>query len=374
MTRATRLLVCLCLGVATTVAIAWASGAWARFHAWDEVARGRTIRYHQPGAECAVGGSILDPEGGAVTIHRRGWPLLALECQITVPAGVPIPEVRGGFPLRRAPSPPFGAGTANLAALPMIPVWPGFAVDAVLYAALWRLADEFARRARQRAEHWTWRAVAATCALCAGLGAGTTVLVAWGCAMLIDEDGHRVFATSGIDRGTWLVVQTRTMGATRLYSDWLREPASWQADVKPRTLVAPWGDELLPQSESGRRVLDARGWPMLAMWGSFGVELPRGAPKAVHWAVALPRQDVHGVRDDWTRVIPLAPIWLGFAVDTLFYGLAWVVLIALVVGPGALRRASRRRRGRCLRCAYDLRGIPAGACPECGATHGANST
>ncbi len=62
------------------------------------------------------------------------------------------------------------------------------------------------------------------------------------------------------------------------------------------------------------------------------------------------------------RRLPVRPVWLGLAVDTLFYA---VFLWLLLAAPGALRRYLRARRGRCPVCAY-----PTGAsavCTECGA-------
>ncbi|MEQ9097114.1 MAG: hypothetical protein RIE32_12720 [Phycisphaerales bacterium] len=63
--------------------------------------------------------------------------------------------------------------------------------------------------------------------------------------------------------------------------------------------------------------------------------------------------------------LPLLPLWPGFLINTLFYALllfgAWRL-------PGVLRRALRRRRGRCVRCGYEREGLdPHAACPECGA-------
>ena len=64
-------------------------------------------------------------------------------------------------------------------------------------------------------------------------------------------------------------------------------------------------------------------------------------------------------------VLPVRPLWPGFAVNTLFYaGVLWV----LFCGPFALRRMIRRRRGQCAHCAY-----PIGQnerCTECGADVG----
>lgn len=62
------------------------------------------------------------------------------------------------------------------------------------------------------------------------------------------------------------------------------------------------------------------------------------------------------------RVLPLLPYWPGLLADAAFWGLP-VPLITLSVS--ALRRARRRRRGRCIGCGYDLSGCGA-VCPECG--------
>jgi hypothetical protein len=65
------------------------------------------------------------------------------------------------------------------------------------------------------------------------------------------------------------------------------------------------------------------------------------------------------------RIIPLSPIWPGFAINTVFYA---AILWLLVAAPFALRRRfvirGRVRRGQCPACAY-----PVGTndvCTECG--------
>jgi hypothetical protein len=110
-------------------------------------------------------------------------------------------------------------------------------------------------------------------------------------------------------------------------------------------------------------VLDARGWPAYSMqcksmfddkknaWVCEGGKLLR--PK---WKFSSPPTS------------PLRPIWPGFAINTVFYAAVLWVLLAL---PGAVRRFVRRKRGRCTRCGYDLRGQVADDkrqifCPECG--------
>jgi hypothetical protein len=72
--------------------------------------------------------------------------------------------------------------------------------------------------------------------------------------------------------------------------------------------------------------------------------------------IRVPEKVASGSRD-----LPLVPLWPGFLVDTAFWGgaafLVWSV-------PGFVRRGVRRRRGRCVRCGYELKGLA--VCPECG--------
>ena len=61
-------------------------------------------------------------------------------------------------------------------------------------------------------------------------------------------------------------------------------------------------------------------------------------------------------------LIPLRPIWPGFAINTVFYA---AILGLLFAAPGSVRRWRRIRRGLCAKCAYPIG--TSEVCTECGA-------
>ncbi|MFT5422611.1 MAG: hypothetical protein ACI89L_000376 [Phycisphaerales bacterium] len=62
--------------------------------------------------------------------------------------------------------------------------------------------------------------------------------------------------------------------------------------------------------------------------------------------------------------LPLRPLPLGFAINTLLYA---GIVFGTWEGLGYARRARRRRKGLCAKCAHSLDGLPDSApCPECG--------
>ena len=97
----------------------------------------------------------------------------------------------------------------------------------------------------------------------------------------------------------------------------------------------------------------ASGWPLLALTGErWECDLP----EPVYYAALPP------LRREGSDLLPLLPLWPGFAVDTAFYAaIVWL----LIRGPCALRRFVRRMRGLCPDCAYPVGG--AAICTECGA-------
>jgi hypothetical protein len=79
-----------------------------------------------------------------------------------------------------------------------------------------------------------------------------------------------------------------------------------------------------------------------------GFVVPPQDPRLGHWAVGNP-------------AMPLAIVWPGFAVNSIFYApLLWT----LISGPYTLRRFLRRRHGLCPACRYPIG--ESSVCTECG--------
>ncbi|MEE8287220.1 MAG: hypothetical protein V3R72_11045 [Gammaproteobacteria bacterium] len=103
------------------------------------------------------------------------------------------------------------------------------------------------------------------------------------------------------------------------------------------------------------------GWPLRSFEGGCYRD-PKGGNFVEDGSVSLHR--------DWQErfwavyYLPWRPSWIGLTINTLFYG---VFLWLLWSAPFAARRLVRRRRGRCVRCGYDLRHAEHDVCPECGA-------
>ena len=109
------------------------------------------------------------------------------------------------------------------------------------------------------------------------------------------------------------------------------------------------------------------GWPARSLWCSsvwrFTATYERGSRETSGLQMRWKARPVEQSDDE--LLLPLRPIWPGFAINTLFYA---AILWLLTFGPFATRRFIRDKRGRCVKCGYDLRGSSGGGggCPECG--------
>jgi hypothetical protein len=240
--------------------------------------------------------------------------------------------------------------------------------------------------------------------LCLALGLVTTIAVAW-IAPLIGHVNRGKYATSssvildGPHERQYLVNRWRAAGSLFVRSHAFSAPVEaldgrqsdvfgW-VDTPPERLVPrplrraalPWlfGDSPWPDATGsgappdGSRQVEASGWPLLAFWMEFAATNRRAVTPntptedvrgGLVVAAAGTQARPHKVGRGFPAAMPCRPIWSGLLLNTTLYAsLWWLVAFA----PGHARRALRRRRGLCPRCAYDLKGLaPGSPCPECG--------
>lgn len=111
------------------------------------------------------------------------------------------------------------------------------------------------------------------------------------------------------------------------------------------------------------------GWPFWSMRGEF-VSDPQRAIPAVSSRGRLAVPSEWSVVDgaDW---VPCQPLWIGTLGNAAFYG-SLLSVVAFVEARliARLKTVLRSRRGLCINCGYDRRGLAAASrCPECGAPH-----
>ena len=212
-------------------------------------------------------------------------------------------------------------------------------------------------------------------------GALVNVAVAWGIALSVnpyDSPSDNEFRAEF--HSTLLRFSKRTAFGTVHYScagrDW--EPRRGKVFPEFRDAFPKWASrhEVYTSALSN---INGRGWPMLALsasisrtpfssspsfevsWG-FETPLPPfslgGTTTPPGWT---PPPGVRIVGSSWPRVLPVRPIWPGFAVNTILYA---AILWLPIPGPFVLRRFLRVKRGLCPACAYPM-GEPT-VCTECG--------
>jgi hypothetical protein len=241
------------------------------------------------------------------------------------------------------------------------------------------------------------------------LGAVVNVVVAWTFLYLVDATtAPRESAHGGVSGDFWdgdpallpydgcVAYRQRAIGTERVTFDqliWHRGPLGPRRTSNPSVedLMPSWGTRCLTQEsepDSGRSPLhmatctsvEGRGWPLLSMWGGVTelrpghtIRWPEDSDEErlpwVHSAVLLePTPAGCQLFGGRATILPLHPIWPGFAVNTLFYAFVLCLLYGspLIVYRLVRRHHIRVKHGLCPKCGYDLRGAIEGGCPECG--------
>lgn len=205
---------------------------------------------------------------------------------------------------------------------------------------------------------------------------------------LVQERTASFHAVGCVRRGSWLWFYAAHRGFGAIQYAWTPVQADrYDGTPSPAHLEElpawshweEWPAEQPNQSSGGpfevEFIEEASGWPQPAFcsWrkthSHIGARFRRGVKEYV-WVrdpiersgwIAFPARITD--RFDGSDGMSFRPIWTGLLIDAAFWSCAWPIVL---FGPGAIRGRLRRWRGRCPRCAYDLRAAPQGGCPECG--------
>ncbi len=182
------------------------------------------------------------------------------------------------------------------------------------------------------------------------LGAIVNVAVGWGCSVWTPLDHQNIEPDVSFAR--LVLVQ-------RGYEVDDDEPV-WGAHMQGLGLVL--SSALVV--DGNLVVITRAGWPNASLTGELRLD------SDLSDAHALTVIDGIEISERWRSrdlllvlpfILPLFPIWPGFAINTLFYA---AILWLLLAAPFALRRRLRRRRGLCPACGYRVGESP--VCTECG--------
>lgn len=195
-----------------------------------------------------------------------------------------------------------------------------------------------------------WRGWVVRGAVCLAVGVVVNVLVAWGIALWwCPYGGARYPEDDAVIR--WGVA---------VPSDW-PPPSSRFAEVATaKVWVVATG--YLKESEQFQIEEVQSGFPMLSMSRVIPLCPPGYSMAFSVWSAGIAVDSRLATSSDWTSWgLPLLPLWPGFVVDTLLYG---VCALGIHFIPDFVRRTTRKRRGCCTGCGYELVGLV--KCPECG--------
>ncbi len=214
------------------------------------------------------------------------------------------------------------------------------------------------------------------------LGACTTVAISWLAMFLPWDDGKWFGPHTNEDVGVASRSdRMKSFQITRGRNVWHAVTSYWWMQISGRSLMmiddavnreidlATLPSHMRPKSIDDlimQSWYHETGWPMPAM--TCGVHWERQIMNAnviysVNGGVQLPRD-----ADFNPRALPLTPLWPGFAINILVYGITWWLLMW---GIGAARRRRRRTLHRCVWCGYSREGLHHDRlCPECGSPAG----
>jgi hypothetical protein len=232
------------------------------------------------------------------------------------------------------------------------------------------------------------------------LGAGTTLVVAWGSAILFNphiaptpatppsESTHRAFGTLAMIDAPYVLwfINVKETATMTLYESYWIDPTVPKVrearfdtfpDDSPKSSLPGWARSLVPPtppmsgSDHHVRLVDGRGWPWRAMHSLRSCDKVNGAwtPSRRRKCMELPSGAIYNTR--WLseltseRSVPMGICWLGFAGNTLVFGLIYLAPMLLMMTFRSMRGIWRRKHKRCGNCGFPIGVSP--VCTECGA-------
>jgi hypothetical protein len=213
--------------------------------------------------------------------------------------------------------------------------------------------------------------------LCLVAGAAVNVAVAWECARRVSPAG----GTSEVGADQHCSIWTQRC-RTALRVETIRHQGSQDIQLERATDVLGWwipaawhtAEWSTRAYKNEWRTVECYGWPLLSMYHQPEHTLLSRAGPALHkgpewgWQTRLKKTFTRsmgcfgsGVRIE-PVVLPLRPIEVGFAINTILYAATLWMILAL---PFAIRRQRRINRRLCPACAYPMGANP--TCTECGA-------
>lgn len=186
------------------------------------------------------------------------------------------------------------------------------------------------------------------------LGIATTLLLAYGGAVLYSELDFGGYGNGDL----YMLRQTNAWWDVVTY---VGDERAEDAIVRVRD-VHDWSEDTIAavvraDAAGGAWPRDVVliGWPCRCVWGAKGGESGsevEGLVEVPEWLETI--RFVH-------NPLPVRVWWPGMGADVALFGGVWMAVLA---GPGVASRWLRRRRGGCVACGYDVRGVA--VCPECG--------
>lgn len=223
--------------------------------------------------------------------------------------------------------------------------------------------------------------------LCLGLGAITTIAVAWVIAAVrpipmyprgtlgVFEFWNRPWNVSerrgiGFHDVWWMDLNADAPGPTAELVRSGREQLDHRPPGSPPAGIrnsAPWFGTFHNAEPATLIGSDtAFGFPVPCLWYSVrGLSSPGSntiTSDQVEGGFMVRGAPSSRIRD--FAAIPYRALWLPLVIDTFAFAAVWLVLLSW---PKRVRRILRRRRNRCPNCNYSLLGLaPGSKCPECG--------